>query len=105
MSAEAVFWASHQTPASSGAKFILIALAGYADKSGSCYPSRATLGRFVIMSAKPVDRHLATLEKQGYITRTPRHHADGGRMSDHYQLNMSAFPVQLPPTNAGRNTQ
>ncbi len=54
------------------AKLVLIALARFANESGACFPSIATLCRVTHLSHATVCRKLGWLEEQGYIHRNTR---------------------------------
>ena len=54
------------------AKLVLIALARFANESGACFPSIATLCRVTHLSHATVCRKLSWLEEQGYIHRNTR---------------------------------
>lgn len=87
MSVEAIAWASKQRTGSPGAKLVLIALANYANDSGQCWPSQATLAMWTEQSDRTIRTHLATLESMGLITRQAREVA-GAFASDLITLNM-----------------
>ncbi len=86
-------------------KFVLLALADYADKDGICFPSQATLGDKVDLSERTVRGCLAELEALGFITRTVRS-STSGRRSDSIQLeiegprNRQKLPVAQPAKSA-----
>lgn len=98
MSIAATTWAYAQDPGDTGAKFVLVALADYADEAWSCYPSQARLAAMTGQSDRTVRRHLKVLESAGLITREKRHGKSGARTSDRYVL-----AVNAPPT--GQNDQ
>lgn len=51
------------------------------------FPSKSTLGDRVGLSARQVQRHMATLEEMGLLTRVARSSkAHGGKMSNEYDL-------------------
>lgn len=91
MSHTATTWAYRQEIASSGAKFVLVALADFADESGSCYPGQKRLAEMTGQSVSSVGRHLKALEKAGLVSRQRRSSDGGFRTSDRYVL-----PVNLP---------
>ena len=60
-------------PATSGARFVLLALSTYMDSDGaSCFPSIETLAQATQLSDKTVRTHLAAAERVGWITRELR---------------------------------
>lgn len=86
MSVHAIAWALDRDVSATGAKFVLVALANYADENGIAYPSQARLAKLTSQSERAVRGHLATLEKQGFIKRAHRHAKNGARTSDIYEL-------------------
>jgi hypothetical protein len=86
MSIEAVNWAFTQNIEPSTRKFILVAIAKYADDHGYCWPSQAALAKDVGCGVISVRRHLAQLEKDRFIKREARGRENGGRTSDGYTL-------------------
>lgn len=73
MSIEAINWVFKQDDLhNSGAKFVLTVLANYADETGRCYPSQATLAAKTSMTDRSVRNHLEWLEEHGYITAMNR---------------------------------
>ena len=85
MSNEAITWAYRQ-PITSGAKFVLVALADMADEEHSCFPGQAKLAAMTGQGERTVRRQLAELEEAGYIKRERRFGARGFRTSDRYML-------------------
>ena len=86
MSNEAINWAYRQDGLSCGAKFVLVALADFADHEWSCFPSQERLAHMTGQSVRSVHNHLKTLTEAGYVTREPRRGASGQRTSDRYYL-------------------
>ena len=72
MSFQGLNWAFKQDVKPSPAKFVLVALANYADENGHCYPSQKRLAEDACQSERSVRAHLASLEKQGLIRRSKR---------------------------------
>ena len=93
MSYKATGWAYAQPVTPSGAKFVLVALADYADESHSCYPGQQRLADMTGQSVESVRRHLKALEEDGYLSRTRRVDATGYRTSDRYTLNVADGPT------------
>lgn len=86
MSWRALNWIEQQDITPSGAKFVAVMLANYADEEYVCYPSQATLARATAQSERTVRAHLAALEAEGWIERVPRRGEDGVFRSDVYRL-------------------
>lgn len=86
MSHWASTWAYEQDIRTCGQKFILVALANFADENGFCYPSQETLARMTGQDPRTVRRHLKALEDDNLIRRAPRWREAGGRNSDGYHL-------------------
>lgn len=85
MSNEAITWA-YQQNVSTGAKFVLVALADLADEGHSCYPGQAKLATMTGQSERSVRRQLAELALAGFIRRDRRFDRAGHRTSDRYVL-------------------
>lgn len=64
--------AAFQTELESTEKFVLVALADFADDDGRCFPSIATLGKRTGHSRATIFRALAALETAGHIIRNVR---------------------------------
>lgn len=94
MSHWASTWAYEQDVQPCGRKFVLVALAGFADEEGYCYPSQATLASMTGQDARSVRRHLASLEEDGVIKRKHRRGKSGQRTSDGYTLQAPAFRLK-----------
>jgi DNA-binding transcriptional regulator YhcF (GntR family) len=71
MSFQAIAWAFKQ-PAKTAEKFLLIAVANYADERGHAWPSVERLCADTGMSRATVQRSLKKLEKGGFISRHKR---------------------------------
>ena len=85
MSNEALTWAfSHQIK--SGPKFVLVALADYADEEHSCYPSIEKLHQKTGIAKKTISTHLSALDKLGFFTRERRRYNDGNLGSYRFTL-------------------
>lgn len=61
MSFTAIRWAWEQDIVA-GAKYVLLALADYADEHGVCFPSQKTLARKCGLSRSTINTHLKTLQ-------------------------------------------
>lgn len=82
-------------------KFVLLALADYANLEGICFPSQATLGDKVDLSERSIRTALGELEALGLISRESRS-STGGRKTDIIKLaigetcNRKNLPVAQP---------
>ena len=96
---DTLHWAQEQRTGSVARKAVLMALAGFADERGSCYPGQATLADITEQSERTVRSHLAALEEDGFIRRERRANTSGsgGRSSDRYYLGV------LPANIAGKS--
>lgn len=108
MSHQAVSWAYEQPIQPSGAKFLLVTLANYANPDGFCYPGQEKLGDDTGMSERSVRAHLATLEEAGILRRQFRYDRHGKRTSDGFWLvGFRPLPADiaasLPADSAGSN--
>lgn len=88
MSNRAVAWAFEVDGLTAAQKFLLVALADYADESDSCYPGQATLAERVCSTRETVSRNLSRLEKLGAIRRERRYRQGGYRTSDRFIVNV-----------------
>lgn len=86
MSNHAITWAYEQHVSQCGAKFVLVALADYADENGFCYPSQETLAKMTSQKERTVRAHLKQLEADGFLKRERRRLPGGKWTSDGYQL-------------------
>ena len=59
-------------PESSTDRFVLLALADYADDNGECWPAIATLARKCQISERTVIRAINRLRSDGYLVRSKR---------------------------------
>lgn len=93
MSVWATKWAYEQDVTPCGAKFVLVALADFADAEGHCYPSQKRLAKMTGQSERSVRDHVLMLEEQGFLRRVKRTKADGTRATDEFFLNgpLTAF--------------
>ncbi|CAO3430983.1 helix-turn-helix domain-containing protein [Azospirillum endophyticum] len=65
---------------------VLAALSTYADETGVCWPSQATLAEKLKRSRPTVNRILGRLEALGLVGIEHRRSANGGRLSCRYRL-------------------
>jgi hypothetical protein len=89
MSAEAHAWAKAVPGLTMLQKSLLRALADYADRDHSCWPSVAALARDVAASERSIQRGLQELETGGHITRVARKSAGGRQTSNRIVLSVS----------------
>ena len=67
-----------------GAKMVYGRLRRYAGEDGSCYPAVPTLANEVALGERQVQKHLSSLERQGFLRRASRFSRDGGQDSNFY---------------------
>lgn len=98
MSNRALTWAFDQE-LKSGPKFVLVALADWADDEGSCFPGIPTIARKTGSSQTGVRDNLARLKDAGLIREERRSRPGGrGRTSNRYWLQMSGRVDVSPET-------
>jgi hypothetical protein len=78
-------------------KYVLIALAEWADKTGRCWPGQKFIASETSLGERTVRRHIVWLEREGFLDRRERRRKSGYRSSDEYTR-------RLPATVAGRPT-
>lgn len=88
MSNRALSWAFDLEGLKSGPKFVLVALADYADERASCFPSVPHLAKRTGFGQTAVRAHLDKLQELGLITEERRHRSNGTRTSNRYTLNL-----------------
>ncbi|GHE70107.1 hypothetical protein GCM10019059_32420 [Camelimonas fluminis] len=86
MSIQAVGWALKQKIPSASAKFVLVAIANYADENGRCWPSQQALAADTSLSERSIRNAIHALEELGVIERIERRRQDGSRTSDAIQI-------------------
>lgn len=99
MSHWASTWAYEQDVQPCGRKFVLVALANFADEDGFCYPSQERLAEMTGQDVRSVRRHLASLDKEGVIKRRGRRSKTGQRTSDGYTLQAPTSRLNPNRTN------
>jgi len=112
MSIQALNWVlSQDALENSGARFVLLILANYANEEGFCYPSRETIARKTSMTSRAVQNHLNWLIAHGYITAENRR-SKGKQSTNLYRLkifadfqgeNFSAQSENPSPRNAAQS--
>lgn len=101
MSVQAIGWAlSQDIPTAS--KFVLVALANYANDKGECWPSQETIARNTSMTDRTVRTHLKLLEDRGYISRQKRRREDGFQNSDMITIIAFSSRKDIPVTKSSR---
>lgn len=96
MSNEAVSWAFKVDGLTMTQKFVLVALADWADEENSCFPGQKKLAGKTNSSVATVRRALDALEDQGLISRERRTRKSGYRTSDRFFLSVGSLPLNLP---------
>ena len=92
MSVGALDWAFKAQIKNPGAKFVLIALANYANSEGLCYPSKAHISKMTGISERTIIDHLKFLEEGGFLERRPRYLDGTGQTSNQFLLNVNVTP-------------
>ena len=83
-------WAFRQTQISSPMKFVLLALANYADPAGRCWPSYSKVAELTNMCRRAVINNISKLEESGLLTIEKRP-TNGKHLSSIYQLSYSEY--------------
>lgn len=98
MSVKVITWAFEQDlpPVK---KFILVALADWADGDGVAFPGQLSLADKTGISERTLRSHLKELEESGFLTRAKRYDTRGKRTSDEYQLNL--LPAEIAVSTTG----
>lgn len=101
MSNEALTWAFRQDVPMTQ-KFVLVALADYADERGECFPKHETTAARTGASVSTVKRALRGLMESGHLSMSHQYREDGRLRSNRYRLNLSLqVPGQSePPTGS-----
>lgn len=98
MSVWATKWAYEQTIKPVGRKFVLIAIADFADETGWCFPSQETLASMTDQGVSTVRAHIKKLEADGLVKREARYAPQGGgRKSDGFWLQAPKESLKPPP--------
>jgi DNA-binding transcriptional ArsR family regulator len=77
----------------SGRKFVMMALADYADEAGECFPHVSTLASYTGQSEKTVRDHLNALEAAGWIKRKRSRREDGTLAGYRFAIQRQNSPV------------
>lgn len=86
MSNEAITWAFKQEGLTMTEKFVLIALADYANESHMCFPAHEKTAKRVAASKSTVQRAVKGLEDKGLLRVVSWHRPNGSTTSNRYQL-------------------
>lgn len=95
----AVRWAQEQTPGATLSS-TLIAVAGFANKAGQCWPSQAAIAALTSQTDRTVRTKMRKLEALGYFTVTYRYDREGKRTSSLIQMNWN---IRNPEATTGKN--
>lgn len=90
MSIYATKWAYAQPVKPAGRKFVLVALADFADAEGRAFPGADTIATMTGQDERSVRRHIDALEKSGHIKCVERRRKDGSRTTDEVWLQAPA---------------
>lgn len=101
MSIQAMSWAMAAQPASSTQKFVLVAVANYANEDGVAWPSQKRIATDTMLNRRTVQRCLEGLEVDGFIEREPFHREDGSRGTDKIHLKVVAQGGGSSPKGGG----
>lgn len=113
MSNEAITAVRKSAIAPSGRKFVLFALADYADESWSCFPSIEMIAEFTGQGEKTIRDHLDALEADGILARERMRYDDGRLGRYRYFIQRRNLPVakiargekhQEPPAKISKTT-
>lgn len=86
MSNEAITWAFNQDGLTMTEKFVLIALADYANEVHMCFPAHEKTAKRVAASRSTVKRAVRSLEQKGLLRVVSWHRPNGSDTSNRYQL-------------------
>lgn len=96
MSWQATAWAAKQKTGAPARKLLLLALANYADPSGSCWPSQETLATDTEQSTDTVQRQMKRLVAAGLVRIATRPQGRGRWAGRTYYLNIPAADLSEP---------
>lgn len=97
MSYKATAWA-YDLELPSPRKFVLVALADFADEEGTCFPSQERLAKMTGLGESTVRRALTDLESEHLLSKQPRF-KDGHRTSNRYRLAIGRQPLAESGSN------
>lgn len=94
MAFEVMAWAVKQDVPNSGAKLVLLLLANHTNgHTGQCNPSQGLLAKECCMGISTLRRHLADLEKAGFIS-VVHQYADNMKRPNQYIVNFQGSPQE-----------
>jgi hypothetical protein len=96
MSVWAVTWAYRQRVKPSGAKFVLVTLAQFADGDGYCWPGQMRLSKLTGMGERTIREHLDALEGRRLIRSETRRRENGTYTTNGYWLLAPADALNPP---------
>lgn len=105
MSIHAAKWAWAQKVGHPTRKLVLVALADHANADGECWPSMRLVADFAECSPRTVQRHIDSLEDEGFVKRVSRRTRGDGRFSSwNYRLPVTGDAYvsaghECPPDN------
>lgn len=104
MSLDALSAARKITSLSPRNKFVLMALADYANDDGLAWPSYRSLVEWTCLGRKTIYRSLQELEEAGFITSTQRTRENGSWTSKQYALRFLEWGVNVTPGGCQADT-
>lgn len=93
MSTTAIAWAFGVNGLTTVQKFLLVAIADYADENHSCFPGQESLAERICATRQTVSKNLSELESLGLLMREERRRGDGYRTSDRFILAVGSTPT------------
>lgn len=107
MSIEAMTVVGKSTVQPSGRRFVLMALANFADEEWSCFPTVTQISAWTGQADKTVRDHLDDLEREGIITRERTRRDDGTLGRYRFAIHRRKIPVEdhrqiSPPADFAR---
>lgn len=91
-------------PANSSERFVLLALANYADAEGKCWPAYATIAERTALSRRTVIRCVESLIEHGYLRRRSRQRDDGESLSNYYWIDFGKLNAARELVDEGSDT-
>ena len=107
MSNEALTWAFKQD-LPMAEKFVLVALADYADEDGACFPAHGKTAKRIGGSVITVKRAVKSLAEKGYLRIVERKRDNKSQTSNRYYLNLNRPDdggiTEIPPAGMPTDT-
>ncbi|UWX64780.1 helix-turn-helix domain-containing protein [Deinococcus rubellus] len=104
MSLYATRWAYAQDVKPAGRKFVLVAIADFADAEGRAFPGASTIAEMTGQDERSVRRHIDSLQQDGFIKSAP-----AAAETVHERLTRSGFKLRrkrsgqpMPGNRCGR---